>query len=81
MSQYKIILAGAPRVGKSTIYKYIRNQTNLECSHLSRVQENLAPNGPESLPDIAGQQSFVYHLESRNQSKMVRSHCMHSYII
>ena len=68
---HKIVLAGAPLVGKSAIYRYIHRQVNLAGCPNSRLrptatgQSSITTPG-ESLPDFsAGHQLFSYDADQR----------------
>lgn len=78
MSQYKIVLAGAPSVGKSAIYSYIHREVNL-ADQDSRLRpaaagrEEVGSCPPhESLPEFsAGHQLFSYKSGPAAQRKTV----------
>ena len=66
---YKIVLAGAPLVGKSAIYRYIRRQVNLADCTDSRLRPDTAT-GQTSittpLPDLSAEhQLFSYDTDQR----------------
>lgn len=67
MSNYKIVLAGAPRVGKSSIYRHIREQMSLETS--SSQCHPVQCEQPSS--EVVGQQYFFYQSGTKQQRRTV----------